>query len=363
MNGYAVKQELSGKIETIQEILEKVGCHDFSNRTHNQIRFALPNHKNPTSGCCNIDNLCVTIFNDMNFRGDIIGFISEIKKIPLGESIVFLCQLLGLDFHDEEYSFQKQEEYFDKFWDLLKGENKEEDADLSPFSNISSQYEFIPQLALCKEGISIKTQKDFHIGYDNWSKRILFPHRYYKGGKDEYVGIIGRTTISQFELLGLPKYFPLRKYPKSKNLYGYWENTHVEQFPKGLTKEQDVFYRSFQKNKYVVVYEAEKSVLKRASSHDYTGVAICGHSLSQLQANILCGMNDVKEVIFAMDNDVSEEIVQSMCKMIWNKKTSYIIDKNKNDPQKRVLGEKDSPADLNNKDFYKLFFSRVPFHK
>lgn len=359
MNGYTLKQELSGKVDTIQEILEKLGCHSFSNRTKGQLRFALPEHKNPTSGCVNTDNLFLTVFNDMNFKGDIIGFVSEMKKIPFGESIIFLCQLLDLDYHDEEY-VEKPADYFDKFFQLI-GKKYRKEEELTPFSHISSQYEFIPQLALCQEGITIAVQKQFHIGYDNWSKRILFPHRYYKGKKDEFVGIIGRTTIPQWEQLGLPKYFPLRKYKKSQNLYGYWENMHPPEMPKTFNENQAWAFRTFKKNKYVVVYEAEKSVLKRASVNDFTGVAICGHSLSQTQANILCGMNDVIEIVFAMDNDVDEAIVKDMCKMIWNKKTSYIIDKNKNDPNKRILGEKDSPADLDNKHYYDMFLHRIPY--
>jgi len=357
MNGYLIKQNLSGKDDTIKDILESVGCHSFSNNVKNQIRFALPGHTNPTSGVVDTENLRLTVFNDLNFKGDIVGFICKMTDIPFGEVLIYLCDKLGLQYQDENFQFIKPENFFDKYKKIILP-HEDYAQELTPFSQKSTDYVFQPQFLLCQEGISLDAQKKFSIGYDKWSKRILFPHRLYNGEKDEFVGIIGRTTIPQWELLGLPKYFPLKRYPKSQNLYGFWENSHVV-IPKNLSEREKLAYRTFDSTHRVVVYEAEKSVLKRATIHDYTAVAICGHSLSATQARILRGMTNIREVIFAMDNDVSEDIMIDMCKKIWNKKTSYIVDKNKDNPEKRILGEKDSPADVGEKDYLTLFKSRI----
>ena len=365
MNSYMLKQHLSNSITLIQDILEDVGCHSITIKGK-EMRFALPNHSNPTSGMLYIDTLYVKIWNELDIQGDIITLIKVLKNLSYGETIIYICNVLSIDF-DPMYEPEQQKSKTEWIAPLLElcGKIKKQDSiELTLFDLESTYYHFSPHIQLCKEGITLPVQKQFHIGYDFWSQRILFPHRLWNGKEDDFVGIIGRTTNPYWEELNLPKYFPLKKYKKSYNLYGYWENTHV-QIPENLSDLEKITYRTFKNTHRVIVYEAEKSVLKRASFHDYTGVALCGHSLSDEQVKILAGMDDVVEVIFALDNDVPEETMKEMCKRIFNKKTSYIIDKERNNPDlsKRILGPKDSPADCSEKDFYKLLKSRVVYKK
>lgn len=366
MNSYMLKQHLSNSITLIQDILENVGCHSITLKG-NEMRFALPNHSNPTSGVLYIDTLYVKVWNELDIQGDIITLVKILKNISYGETIIYICNILGIDFDpmlETNISNKTKNEWISPLLELCGKLKRKDNIELNLFDLETTYYHFSPHIQLCKEGITLPVQKQFNIGYDFWSQRILFPHRLWNGKDDEFVGIIGRTTNPYWEELNLPKYFPLKKYKKSYNLYGYWENTHVV-IPENLSKVQQMSYRTFQNTHRVIVYEAEKSVLKRASLHDYTGVALCGHALSDEQVKILTGMNDVIEVIFALDNDVSEEVMKDMCKRIFNKKTSYIIDKERNNPDlsKRILGPKDSPADCNEKDFYKLLKSRVLYTK
>ena len=128
-------------------------------------------------------------------------------------------------------------------------------------------------------------------------------------------------------------------YPKQLNLYGLYEN-----------------YESIQKAGYVIVYEAEKSVLKRDSLNDPTGVALSGHTLSDEQIAILWGLN--VEIVFAFDKDISVEEVWHNCNKIYKgkgRKVSYIQDK------WDILSAKDSPADACNKKFQFLFENRITY--
>ena len=361
MNNYMLKQYLSNNITLLQDILENLGCHSISTKG-NQMRFALPNHNNPTSGMLYLDTLYVKVWNELDIQGDIVTLVKVLKNISYGETIIYLCDILGLDFDPilQQSEIKPQNEWIAPLFELCGKIKKSSDIELTLFDLESTYYYFHPHIQLCEEGITLPVQKMFNIGYDFWTQRILFPHRLWNGKDNDFVGIIGRTTNPFWKELNLPKYFPLKKYVKSSNLYGYWENTRVK-IPENLSDIQKLTYKTFDNTHRVIVYEAEKSVLKRASFHDFTGVALCGHALSDQQVKILAGMKNVAEVIFALDNDIPEETMRDMCKRIFNKKTSYIIDKERNNPDstKKILGPKDSPADCNELDFYKLLNSRV----
>ena len=150
----------------------------------------------------------------------------------------------------------------------------------------------------------------------------------------EIVGIIGRTLNELYKELGIPKYFPILKYNKSNNLYGLYEN-----------------YADIQNKGMCVVYESEKSVIRRSARKDNTGTAICCKNMSKAQAKILKSLN--VEIVIALDNDVSLREILETCDMFYpTHKISFIKDKN------GILGDKDSPSDTNIGNFNKLLDSR-----
>ena len=152
------------------------------------------------------------------------------------------------------------------------------------------------------------------------------------------MGYNARSSIENCSEFGISKYFITPGMRKEINIYGLWEN-----------------YKDIQKAGYIVIFEAEKSVLKRDSRMDPTGGAIEGHVLSDEQVRIILGIG-VEEVIIAMDNDVPIEEVWNMCEKFYGlRKVSYIRDKWK------LLGPKDSPADAPNKIYNFLFKWRIPY--
>jgi DNA primase len=157
------------------------------------------------------------------------------------------------------------------------------------------------------------------------------------GGRNDYVGIIGRTTIAEYSMLDIPKYFPLKAYPKGMNLYGLNEN-----------------YKYIQEQNMIRVAEAEKSVLKRHSRNDRTCVAACSHDLSDEQVRILISLNI--DITIAWDKDVSLQHIRATCNKFYGiRNVYYMYDK------WDILGKKDSPADLPNKLYNFMFKYKIKY--
>ena len=372
VNINTLKKIIIKKDKNIIILLEGLGCHDFNyrmNKNQKELRFALPNHKNSSSGVVYLDeNLGCTIRTpEYEYQGNIFGFIQKIKKIDFNEVLIWICSKLNirieqaqemfplLDTHVSNISFGNR---ILKIKENALKKTDVNDFDISLFNIDSRKYVFGPYLDLVKEGIGAKVQEKFKIGFDLWSKRILYPHRYWNSTDDNnnFIGIIGRTTNKFWEELDIPKYFPLKSYAKRTNLYGLYENLR-EYKPDNLSEIQKKIYRTINDDKYIVIYESEKSVLKRATWNDFTGVAIMGHELQDEQIKIINQLHNVNEVIFALDKDIPEEKVRSMCQKIYAKSVSYIIDK------KNLLGPTDSPADASQKIYWELFSSRVKLRK
>jgi DNA primase len=199
--------------------------------------------------------------------------------------------------------------------------------------------DYVPMLHIdwAKQGITERTRKKFGLAYSYRYKRVIIPMRYWLTG--QLLGFNQRTVVENYDEFGIKKYFLTPTYQKQLNLYGLYEN-----------------YDAIQKAGYVTVYEAEKSVLKRDSLNDPTGVAVSGHILSDEQARILIGLN--VEVVIALDKDISIDEVRHMCNKFKNiRKVSYIYDK------WDILGKKDSPADARNKDYQFLFDNRIVYDR
>lgn len=322
-----------------EDVLLALGCHKL--RKHNgEIRCALPNHSNPTSVCVKLETLSVIVYSDdLESKGDIYTFIMDLKKIKFVDAVKYIHNLFGL-----EYSKVSKPKSSDKT-DVLSVFTKaravanahfQKSQDLELLDEISNEYIFLPHINWIREGILPFACDRFNIGYDIKTKRILIPHRLWCGEENDYVGIIGRTTISNPELFDVPKYFPLKPYPKSLNVYGLQEN-----------------YRTIQEKGYVVVVESEKGVLKRYSKLDGTCVAICGHNMSLEQTKILISLN--VDIIIAMDRGIDLHTIRGICENFYNIRNVYYL----YDKDGRYLKEKESPSDLNDAKFYDMLREKI----
>ena len=187
---------------------------------------------------------------------------------------------------------------------------------------------------LLREGIMPWTVKKFGLAYSYRWKRTIFPHRYING---ELMGWNGRSSIQDCELLGITKYYLT---PGMKKIcpYGLYEN-----------------YADIEKAGYCVIYESEKSVLKRDSKGDSTGLAISGKSISDEEVRLILGL-DIKEIVIALDQDVDVNEIRHLAEKFFRlRKVSYIYDK------WGLLDKKKSVADKCNKIYDFLFNHRVVY--
>lgn len=329
----------------IKYILEKIGCHNIKfNENKDYYSAAQPDGDNLQGvNIRNNEYLSYRSFSrgvDYEDGQDLISLVEKVKNISFIEAIKYLHTLLGLEY---KFSKAKKVEKKEDPLDIFKRQVNRKSVNVDDIhlhvlnENVLNEYVPLLHIDWLKEGIIEKTRKKFGLCYSYRYKRVVIPMRYWLTG--ELLGTNMRTTVENYNEFGIKKYFLTPTYQKNLNIYGLYENR------KGIEEAG-----------YVVVYEAEKSVLKRDSLNDATGVALSGHSMSNEQVRILSGLR--VEVVIAMDKDVPIEEVWHMCHKFSNyTRVSYIHD------TYGKLGDKDSPADASNKDFQFLFDNRIAYDK
>lgn len=325
--------------EKIIPILEDLGCHHIKEYTK-EYRSGLPSHSSKDNISIKKETLKIKIYqSDSNIvRGNIFTLCQNIKNISFPEANRYIHNLFGLEYKFE-ITKQNKTDIKDPLEIFKKVKKRKNQYDLNDLDVINedclSGYIPYPHIEWIREGIMPWTCKEFNIGYSVNRKRIVIPHRYWSGNRNDYVGVIGRTIIKEWDILDIPKYFPLKNFPKTMNIYGLQEN-----------------YQTIQEAGYVVVYEAEKSVLKRHSRNDGTGVAVCCHDISDEQVKILIGLN--VDIIIAFDKGISVEHIRDTCDKFYGiRNIYYIYDKYD------LLKEKEAPADAINKIYNYLFKYKI----
>lgn len=328
----------------IPNILESLNCHNI--KYHNNQDYysaAQPDGDNPQGVIINNN----TYLNYISYsrgvgyeqRSDIITLVETIKKITFIEALKYLHRILGINFtHTKKTTIKKN---YDPLY-IFKKHDCQNIIDVTHINildeDILDDFIPIPHISWVKEGIVVKSTLDkFGIAYSYKRKRIIIPHRSWLTG--ELLGVNSRTTIDNYEELGINKYWITPTYKKALNIYGLWEHCN-----------------SIQNKKIVTVFESEKSVLKRHTLLDETGVAVSGKFISEEQIRILCGLN-VNEIVIALDKDVSIDEIRHICSKFYKiRKVSYIYDR------WGILNPKDSPADTNNQNYQFLFNNRIVFN-
>lgn len=328
----------------IDYVLEQIGCHHIK-----------LNQNEKYYSCGNVDGdnpSCITVFNDKYIN--VVNYTREeyFRNNASYQPDIFTLVQYNLSRSNNNFDFSDAVKYLHKLFNLPLTFNKtvKKDKTIDPLEvfkkvirNTSPDYEedvelneieqidYIPyiHIDLFKEGITQRTIDEFGLAYSNLHKRNIIPLRYWLNGK--LLGYNMRTTVPNYAEFGIKKYFITPTYQKNLNVFGLWEN-------KETIKEKG----------YVVIYEAEKSVLKRHSRLDGTGVAISGHSLSDEQARILIGLN--VDIVVSLDKDININEVRHMCEKFYGiRNVYYTYDKHD------LLNPKDSIADAS-KDIYDFIF-------
>lgn len=325
------------KNDKIIDVLEGIGCTNIKSYSK-EYRFSTPICPNPTANRIKKDTLKFRSFSDDENNktkwGDIISLTMELMNLSFPKAIKLIHKILGLKYiiYFNDKKEKKKVDILDIFKKAKNNYYKNEVDELKIYhEDIFKEYIKIPYIEWVREGIMPYTQKVFGVGYSRDKNRVCIPWKYWCGTDKDFTGLIGRTLNEDYEILDIPKYFPLIAFPKSLNIFGLQEN-----------------YKDIQEKGEVVVYEAEKSVMKAHSLLIRNTVALGGHELSDEHIRILLSLN--VNIIFAMDNDMKEELSINMCNRVKHlRKTGYIYDEYK------LAGEKASPIDNGLKVFNTLY--------
>lgn len=193
------------------------------------------------------------------------------------------------------------------------------------------------------EGISWEAMKKFGVRMDIAGEKAIIPHYDFNGN---LIGIRARNFNDE-DLHSIGKYMPVTIGLNEEGKPD-WCNHPLGDHLYGLNFNREAIART----KQVVVFEAEKSVLKASTyygDNNYT-VAVCGSALSETQVNLLLSLG-VEEIVIAFDNetdgfvgsqstiDYKNKIEQIASQFAPYVNTYYIMD------YWNRLGYKDSPID------------------
>lgn len=283
---------------------------------------------------------------------DIFGLIQKIKEIDFTQAMAWVVHRFGLSSIGIIGTFEAEDEQIvNPALEIQKRiEKYDEQANLKTVDEkiLNSYYKKYYD-GWINEGISIKTMEKFDIRYSILNNQIIIPHRDEKG---KLVGIRGRN-LDKSKVEDGKKYMPVwyegrsLRYPTGDNLYGLYQNR-----------------ASINRTKKVVLFEAEKSVMKLDGMYkDNFSVCLSGSYLTDYQAKLLDGLK-IDEVIVGLDKEFP--CIGSPQEKIYADKISSIFQKLKAKYTVSVLwdldndlNQKDSPVDQGKKVFQKLLKSRI----
>lgn len=248
---------------------------------------------------------------------DIFDLVAYFKQCTFAESMKWVCDTVGLDYYHEPDDVPESLKIIRFLKEMSTGSDDEDNTPLKPISEDVLRY-YLPygNKKWEDEGISLETQREFNIMYDPQTNYIAIPIFDSIGS---LVGIKGRYFGISDEYHSRFTY--LEKCNKSKVLYGYWQN---KEFIKN--------------NKYIIVVESEKSVLKLAEYGYRNVVSTGGKTISKYQVELITRTGCVP--IFAFDEDVKEDELEDIANLFIDGVSIYaVIDRD------GLLEEKESPMD------------------
>lgn len=318
-------------------ILEQLECHHIK-CLGDEYRAALPSGDNPTAVRVNAETCSVRVYTRNDFpkdKADIITLVEYLKKIYFSKAMYWLCEICGYDYY---YTYKEEE--IDPCVAFLKNvEPKEEklDTDIELIDEkVLDLYLKYPNIWFYNDGISIKTQEEFELGFSMTDQRITIPIRDELGN---LVGVKGRTSSPNYKELGIPKYLYLFSAPKSLLLFGL-----------------DKTYSYIKEANEVIVFESEKSVMQAWSMGFKNCISIGGHELSVVQVMKLEKLG--VPIVLAYDKDITVQQIKHEASKFVVKPIYGIYDTS------NLLQDKDSPTDQGKEVWEKLYQQhKYPIYK
>lgn len=324
------------------ELITKLGCTSIKD-CGDKYRCARPHGDNPTGMAIWKNTLNVKIYTPHAGTGDIFTLVMATYDIDFVGALKKIHELLDLDFSYRDSKKPKKKDplaTLKKYYNPNKKFNNDLDEEILYNESDFGSFLNMPHILWVRDGILPSVMKEFNIGYDFKNSRITIPWRSLDPYEKKYVGCVGRTTIEEYELLGIPKYYSYNNFKKSNYIYALAEN-----------------YTGIQEKGLVVVTESEKSPLKAASRGLRYFVAVGGHNISQRQKQILVSLG--VEICISWDSDVSLHHVLETCELFYGiRKVSFTYDFEGN-----ILGKKQSVGDLMLPQMVKMINNRYEYNE
>lgn len=320
LNANQIKENLINDNKILLEILNE----NFTNikEYEEEIRMSFSEESSANGTVVYRSNLYCRYFSE-NIQGDLYVLLQRKRNATFKEVHRYLNSFFGEEYENTNVV---RKHLFGGFFIPFIG-NQNEITDRIYNDEELKQYSKRPNLRFLDDGISIKTQLKFGIGYDFQSHYITIP---WINSSGDTVGVKGRRNSDDDDK---PKYLALKKFKKTNYLYGL-NNT--------LTY--------ILKKRSVIIYESEKSVMKSWEYGYKNCVAVGSHCLSPQQIRLL--KYNVDNICIAYDKDVEEYVLIDECikikKILPDVNIYYILDID------NLLNEKESPIDKDLKTFNKL---------
>lgn len=331
--------------DRIEYVLNELNCKGV--KPHDNSRYytgGFPDSDGNKSFTLFSDNLYIDSYTrnikDQYGNSDLVSLVMFIKDMYFSNAIKWLCDTLGLDYYDDVTDdIPLSLQWTNLIYEMNENiDGEDDDYKVKPINeNILNTYYKGGNDLFLKDGVGLKTQREFEIGFDLDSERITIPIRDELG---TLVGVKGRL----FHKDGVgEKYIYLERCSKSKILYGLYKTMDY-------IKQEGI----------CIVVESEKSVLVLWENGIKNAVAIGGHSISKTQAEKITRLG-VKEVVLCFDEEVArldngkidkKEYIEEANKFIEEIKVTAMVD-----IKGELLNKKESPVD-NFDNFEKMYDER-----
>jgi DNA primase len=306
----SIKQQILSNPDDIQTLLESMGCTHVKLR-NNRYEARLPDKfdsDNTRSVQVKLNENLSCVIRSRGVEGiDIYGLVSYIhgdkysereqfKDLPNAKKYI-LQTLNYFEYNSFRRAYEADEKEDHLAWikTLRKARRKSESITEIPPNPILStdvlkQFDFFPPKIWIDEGISYQTMKEFQIGIDLYSDRIIFPIHNFCG---DFIGVKGRYMGNNKEIEEKYKYLYLIPCDKSKELF----NIH-RALPYILEKKE------------VQIVEGAKTVMIAWSNGIKNMVSIEGDHITHLQIHLLKTLGIDIKFVFAWDKNKDKEFIE-----------------------------------------------------
>lgn len=327
--------------EEVIKVLAALGSEDYKRASENALIFkTVCHHGESYKLYYYIESKLFHCYTDCGDSFDIYELVKRSLGCSFFESINYINGVLGL--HSQKIKgFVKATPTLTDDWDTIKKigsmRRKKNSIEMHRYpKTLIGYYTKTYPIEWLNENISEAAMDKYNIRFDIANNKIVIP-QYDENGN--LIGIRARSLNIE-DVEQKRKYMPciiedtIFRHPTQYSLYGLYQNKET-----------------IQRVKKVVIFEAEKSVLKCESyyqGNNFT-VAVCGSHISSYQRNMLLNLG-VKEVMIAFDKEYhdpnSEEAYEyadkilSLAYIFCPYVTTFILWDTEG-----LLGYKDSPAD------------------